>query len=212
MSVRKASGFIELSHLVGSNWQPSWTPNKGGLVHWLATGSWNPNPRPSGPPSGPIRISLGNSTYETNRNYSEAEFRELRKDTANAIILGNIVGRGQLVRFRSDWYWADSDLSEEEIDAVLKARNIRKKQSVERAKSLAALQDVPSQSRSRAQIPQDLKLLVWTRDGGSCTRCGSRTELQYDHIIPVALGGATTEQNLQILCGACNRTKGASVG
>ncbi len=27
-------------------------------------------------------------------------------------------------------------------------------------------------------------------------------ELQFDHLIPLAFGGATTEQNLQILCPA----------
>ncbi len=32
-----------------------------------------------------------------------------------------------------------------------------------------------------------------------------------DHLIPLAFGGATTEQNLQILCGPCDRRKGASI-
>jgi 5-methylcytosine-specific restriction endonuclease McrA len=32
-----------------------------------------------------------------------------------------------------------------------------------------------------------------------------------DHVIPVALGGATTLANLQLLCGACNREKGADL-
>jgi 5-methylcytosine-specific restriction endonuclease McrA len=41
--------------------------------------------------------------------------------------------------------------------------------------------------------------------------CGSTFDLQYDHIIPVALGGATSEQNLQLLCAGCNREKGASL-
>ncbi len=36
-------------------------------------------------------------------------------------------------------------------------------------------------------------------------------ELQFDHLIPLAFGGATTEQNLQILCGPCDRRKGASI-
>jgi 5-methylcytosine-specific restriction endonuclease McrA len=35
--------------------------------------------------------------------------------------------------------------------------------------------------------------------------------LPYDHVIPVALGGATTIGNLQLLCGDCNREKGADV-
>jgi len=35
--------------------------------------------------------------------------------------------------------------------------------------------------------------------------------LQCDHLIPVALGGATTVDDLQLLCGECNRLKGASL-
>jgi 5-methylcytosine-specific restriction endonuclease McrA len=30
-------------------------------------------------------------------------------------------------------------------------------------------------------------------------------------VIPVALGGASTVENLQLLCGACNREKGADL-
>jgi 5-methylcytosine-specific restriction endonuclease McrA len=50
------------------------------------------------------------------------------------------------------------------------------------------------------------------RDGGRCVQCGSRFELQYDHVIPLALGGASTVDNLQILCAPCNGRKGASLG
>jgi 5-methylcytosine-specific restriction endonuclease McrA len=35
--------------------------------------------------------------------------------------------------------------------------------------------------------------------------------LQFDHIIPVALGGATSAQNLQLLCRQCNLAKSAGI-
>ncbi len=60
---------------------------------------------------------------------------------------------------------------------------------------------------------------VLARDGACCTfvgadgrRCGSTWRLELDHVIPVALGGASSAQNLQVLCGDCNRRKGASLG
>ncbi len=59
----------------------------------------------------------------------------------------------------------------------------------------------------RAPIPEDVKLVVWARDSGSCVRCGSRMDLHFDHIIPVAKGGGNSEANIQLLCQPCNLTK-----
>lgn len=63
----------------------------------------------------------------------------------------------------------------------------------------------------REPIPREIRLAVFERDGGRCVDCGATFELQFDHVIPVALGGASTAANLQVLCGPCNRRKGASV-
>jgi hypothetical protein len=59
----------------------------------------------------------------------------------------------------------------------------------------------------RDPIPEDVKLAVWARDGGACVRCGSKTGLHFDHVIPVAKGGSNVEANIQILCGPCNLRK-----
>ena len=59
----------------------------------------------------------------------------------------------------------------------------------------------------REPITDDVKMLVWSRDGGACTRCGSKTDLHFDHIIPVAKGGSSTAENIQILCRPCNLRK-----
>ncbi|MFE6864705.1 TerD family protein [Nocardia sp. NPDC057668] len=60
-------------------------------------------------------------------------------------------------------------------------------------------------------IPQEVKAQVWQRDGGKCVECGDSHYLEFDHIIPLSRGGATSAQNLQILCRACNRVKGARI-
>ena len=41
--------------------------------------------------------------------------------------------------------------------------------------------------------------------------CGSKEQLEYDHIIPVSRGGGNTERNIQLLCETCNRSKGATI-
>lgn len=63
----------------------------------------------------------------------------------------------------------------------------------------------------RSAIPDDVKMLVWVRDGGACVNCRSRDKLQFDHVIPVAHGGSDTAENIQVLCAACNQRKSANL-
>ena len=63
-----------------------------------------------------------------------------------------------------------------------------------------------SQSYSR-YISSDVKQTVWKRDNGRCVCCNSLINLEYDHIIPISKGGSNFENNIQILCYDCNRTK-----
>lgn len=42
-------------------------------------------------------------------------------------------------------------------------------------------------------------------------RCGADDDLQFDHVIPVAKGGGVAADNIQILCGDCNRQKSDSI-
>jgi DNA-directed RNA polymerase subunit RPC12/RpoP len=66
---------------------------------------------------------------------------------------------------------------------------------------------LPYEQTTRTPIPEAVRTEVWRRDGGCCVRCGAKANLQYDHIIPVSRGGATTAKNLQLLCEPCNRAK-----
>jgi 5-methylcytosine-specific restriction endonuclease McrA len=61
-------------------------------------------------------------------------------------------------------------------------------------------------------IPVELVREVTQRDGGQCTfvdengnRCSARAQLTLEHRHPFALGGATTAENLCLLCAAHNR-------
>ena len=67
----------------------------------------------------------------------------------------------------------------------------------------------PVGERNTRSIPQDVKITVSARDGGRCRQCGSTGDLHFDHVIPWSKGGANTVANIQLLCGPCNRRKGA---
>jgi len=68
------------------------------------------------------------------------------------------------------------------------------------------------QRGERRPIPREVKQQVWTNDGGRCAACGTDFDLQYDHNIPLAMGGSSNVENLQLLCGDCNRRKAATLG
>jgi len=72
-----------------------------------------------------------------------------------------------------------------------------------------------------APVRTDLEKLKWTKkqihahfygqQGGHCNGCVDHFEprhLEIDHIYPDSLGGAWVLENLQLLCGNCNRIKG----
>lgn len=65
----------------------------------------------------------------------------------------------------------------------------------------------------RSLMTKKLRTFIKTRDNFTCCTCGNSTHaepnllLEIDHIIPVAKGGCTVEDNLQTLCWKCNRAK-----
>jgi hypothetical protein len=63
----------------------------------------------------------------------------------------------------------------------------------------------------RPRIPESVRIEVWRRDNGKCARCGSRENLEYDHIVPISRGGSNTARNIELLCEKCNRSKSNNV-
>ena len=82
-------------------------------------------------------------------------------------------------------------------------------------------QATPSKPRvvGRA-IPVAVRREVWERDQGCCSyvdrgsgrRCGSRYQLQVDHVFAYALGGKAEPGNLRLLCAAHHRRRHARDG
>jgi hypothetical protein len=160
---------------------------------------------------GRILLAQGKKEILTNELWTRkklAAVLELAKTTPQKITQ---IGSLDYWVFADKWYTSGKDLEADEVLALLKSSQLRTRQSIERAKSLSSARNDPAEAK-RGQIPSGLRLLIWAKYEGTCADCGATSELQFDHIIPVALGGATSEENLQILCGSCNRSKGISIG
>lgn len=111
--------------------------------------------------------------------------------------------------FEGRFYKTDEDLSSQDILALLRERERRQRRQLERAYDNLRLDQQPRSTRQ--PIPREVRRAVFERDGGRCVQCGSNFDLQYDHILPVARGGATSVPNLQLLCADCNREKSDSL-
>ncbi len=109
--------------------------------------------------------------------------------------------------FSAKLFSADETLTAEEVRALIAQKETSKRRKVERALAATKLPENPMAKRQ--PIPEDVKVFVWRRDRARCVKCGAAANLEYDHIIPLAMGGSNTARNLQVLCADCNRSKGA---
>ena len=151
------------------------------------------------------------ATWDATLVWGCRRFGALRERQASEPVALHEAGRRRYWLFADRVYWEDDGLEPADVRALIIEREHRQRRRLERAHALAASAAEPAAPR-RTPIPRDLRAAVWERDGGACVECGARFDLQYDHVIPVALGGASTAENLQILCAPCNQVKGATLG
>jgi hypothetical protein len=111
--------------------------------------------------------------------------------------------------FRGRVFWEDEGYAAEDVRALALERERRKRRRLGRARDAMRAHEGPA--APRPAIPEDVRRAVFRRDGGRCRRCGSAELLQFDHVIPIALGGSSAEGNLQLLCTHCNREKGDAI-
>lgn len=183
---------ISLKHLSNIEWDIS---GKGKTVYWRipSSGSWR-----------------------TSGNKTNGSLPRTSLDSENPIKIKNV---NQGKPNHDYWYFQkmiyetnDLELTQEDVLALLSASANKRRLQLEKAHALQAMTSELDSRNVRKPVAQDVKLLVWQRDSGRCIDCGSKENLEFDHIIPVSMGGANTARNLQLLCEGCNRRKGASLG
>jgi hypothetical protein len=92
------------------------------------------------------------------------------------------------------------EILEAALDLLL-ARHAKRKGLTDKPR-----RDPPPTSR-REHVPAHVKRAAWERDGGRCQWptegggvCGSTHRLQFDHVHPLGKGGASTIENVRLLC------------
>jgi hypothetical protein len=152
-------------------------------------------------------VKTGRKVYEL--RWSKTQVSQAQQTQATEPVLVWRDGRRTLWQFMDGYWWDDDDLDAGDVKALVLQRKRRLHQKLQSARSLMRAE--ANGRPTRAPVTEELRRAVFERDGGGCVECGERFDLQYDHILPVALGGATTLENLQLLCGECNRRKSASI-
>jgi len=74
---------------------------------------------------------------------------------------------------------------------------------------------VPPQNKRRERARLRAQYRSWygqlAAAGEECANCGATQNLVLDHVLPIAKGGLSALDNLQLLCALCNRIKGKLV-
>lgn len=158
---------------------------------------------------GHIRVIKAKYRHDFIKRITKEEYNDLLEEqivTPLRLILDNKT----YWMFKSRFYKDTENLDEDSVRALLLSRQQLRQDRINRAKTITAAPEIDTKIK-RNVIPDDVKMIVWQRDKGRCVKCEAQIELQFDHIIPITMGGASTPENLQILCGKCNRSKGKSV-
>lgn len=168
----------------------------------------------------PYVVEMPGHVY-TSRKVANGTYRQIRWPITEDARRSSRKAPTLFVRRGGKNYWVfkgtayvteDAGLDESDVLALINEVANRRRLQLEKAHALQSMTEQLDRRGKREPIAQDVKIAVWQRDGGRCVECGSQADLEFDHIIPLAMGGANTMRNLQLLCAICNRRKGATLG
>jgi len=108
-------------------------------------------------------------------------------------------------RYKGELFSGQANLSATDVTALAAQMQRGKDKAIERAH--AELRGEDAAVHRRQPIPESVRHEVWRRDQGRCVDCGSREQLEFDHIVPVSKGGSSTPRNVELRCAPCNARK-----
>lgn len=152
----------------------------------------------------------------TARSMSRAAYDRLRQASKEGpvTVMEDPSRRRTWWLFAGETFWEDDGYDEHQMKALIMEKMVQRSRRANRAISLMKQKEAGvriAEPARRQPIPPSVRDEVWERDGGCCVECGSDEALQFDHVIPVHLGGANSPENLQLLCADCNQAKSAAL-
>lgn len=155
------------------------------------------------------------------RNYGKVKIRpdvgvltmyQRRLAMPGDIIAHHVPGEEAVIRKREQDAQRMLDCEKAAIARKVKERHRKRELEKIVTQELIDSGELFGEQPKRPPIPREVVDAVYRRDGGRCVYCGSTENLQLDHIIPFSKGGATTIENLQLLCQKCNLEKSNHIG
>lgn len=146
--------------------------------------------------------------------WDESESRpvHLQRAEFSADVWPSLFGHSSKVWFfKNSTYEVSGKYNDSEQSLLVQEFEDRARRKFERLTHKFSLAESTDPKALRPRIPEEVRIAVWRRDGGCCARCGSRERLEYDHIIALTRGGSNTTRNIELLCEACNRSKGSEI-
>ena len=139
-----------------------------------------------------------------------AELREAYAELDNILTLQieNADKSDSVWLYQGAVYGVSGNHNDEEEQLLLLDFADKERQLFERLRAKFSREQTEHTKYERIRIPESVRIEVWRRDQGQCASCGSRENLEYDHIVPVSRGGSNTSRNVELLCEECNRSKG----
>jgi hypothetical protein len=161
-------------------------------------------------------ISEGDGSYFRNKDSGIVGDREVRVELRFSIREGSQEKLREAQRLLSGKYPRGvslEELFEELLESYLERRAGGKRDAGRRASGVKRTggKSACDGGAGSRYVPESVRREVYRRDGGECSyvgvegkRCGSRWDVEVDHIEPHALGGRSEVGNLRLLCRAHN--------
>ena len=99
--------------------------------------------------------------------------------------------------------------------AEITIHSLQEKKFGKKRVSVVGAKSTPTSEKQRVkdsrQASRADRYKAWKRAGGKCEKCGSKRNLNWDHVKPYALGGRSEPENLRVLCHHCNQREAIKV-